>query len=48
MFCGRIVVSNVMPNKFLQSEQITLSCLLLAQKPRQRALSAEERRYVPL
>lgn len=32
-------------NKFLQSDQSILSCLLLAQKPRQHALAAEERRY---
>ena len=35
-----------MPNKFLQSDQIVLSCLLQkAQKPRQHALADEERRY---
>ena len=34
------------PNKFLQTDQIALSCLLQkAQKPRQHALAAEERRY---
>jgi len=34
-------------NKFFQSEQIVLSCLLQkAQKPRQHTLAAEERRYV--
>jgi len=32
-------------NKFLQSDQSMLSCLMLAQKPRQPASSAEERRY---
>jgi hypothetical protein len=32
-------------NKFLQTDQIMLSCLLQkAQKPRQHALAAEERR----
>jgi hypothetical protein len=35
------------PNKFLQSDQIILSCLLLAQKSRQYALAGEERRYAP-
>jgi hypothetical protein len=36
-------------NKFLQSDQIVLSCLLQkAQKPRQHALAAEERRYVSM
>ena len=36
-----------MHNKFLQSDQIMLSCLLQkAQKLRQHALAAEERRYV--
>ena len=34
-----------MPNKFLQSDQVMLSCLLLAQKSRHQALAAEERRY---
>ena len=34
-------------NKFLQSDQIMLSCLLQkAQKPRQHALAAEEKRYI--
>lgn len=38
-----------MPNKFLQTDQIVLSCLLQkAQKPRQYALAAEERRYAAL
>jgi hypothetical protein len=33
-------------NNFLQPDQIVLSCLLQkAQKPRQHALAAEERRY---
>lgn len=34
-------------NKFLQSDQTILSCLLLAQESRQHGLAAEERRYVP-
>lgn len=34
-------------NKFLQSDQITLSRLLRAQQACQHALAAEERRYVP-
>jgi hypothetical protein len=38
---------HIATNKALQSEQNTLSCLLLAQKPRQHVLSAEERRSVP-
>ena len=39
----------VSPNKFLQSDQIALSCLLQnAQKTRHRALAAEERRYAEL
>lgn len=34
------------PNKFLQSDKIVLSCLLLkTQKPSQHAFAAEERRY---
>lgn len=38
-------VAMTAPNKFLQSDQIMLSCLLQkAQKPRQQALAAEERR----
>lgn len=35
-----------MPNKFLQSDQNMLSCLLLSQKPRQHILAAEERRCI--
>ena len=34
-------------NKAFQSDQFMLSCLLLAQKPRQQSLAAEKRRYVP-
>jgi hypothetical protein len=44
---GRILLlGKIMPNKFLQSDKNMLSCLLLAQKPRQHVFAAEERRYV--
>ena len=36
------------PSKFLQSDQITLSCPLLAQNPRQYVLAALERCYAAI